>query len=394
VADKILYLFSSNAQPLYSQNVLNFIAAPRGAVHMLRYEETWVHKDLRSDWRADNLEGYRALLHFSFQHDEQYVEPALLPVRWATVIATRTDGAFYFVRVRVDEDVALKAPPAVEGLEPWQAKHPHAVRISEYRNELAYHNVPKPYPSSASRGPSPATWSTPLLDSKLTAPDALRRHAEYLSRVTPLADAQFVRLLSINDATSGDEVPYGGGNPPWVVLKGGRPYRLNFFSFQPHGFSSPSVFEATADSSVVSFVGAAGFEVAGHYDRPEVLIKTAVPQVGNPLTTMLAIRGAAGTMAPRIDVPIQVKADAKASLFGATAAALVLVGLAVAPLLGDGWQPAVAVGAALLGVVMQFTRWQLPGFGSTLQTALKPHSAAVGSGEAPPTPGGAPLGSQ
>ena len=95
---QILYLFSSNQSRLYEQDILDVLAAPSGSLRQFRYFERYVSPTLRAN--ISELEGRVALLHFSLQQEEQYHEPVVIPVRWATVHSAALVGDVYAIHAR------------------------------------------------------------------------------------------------------------------------------------------------------------------------------------------------------------------------------------------------------------------------------------------------------
>jgi hypothetical protein len=379
----VLYLFSSNVQPLYVQNVLNFIASPRGAHHMLRYDETWVACETRDAWSNNQLTGKPALLHFSLQHPEQFIEPAFIPIRAGVVHRSWKEGSVYFVKVEMRDDVALKPPAKGIALEPWEEGHADARQVKAYTRLLDEQEIPHPYPSSAAWSVDHREQAKDLVDFDLSPPDALRRHVRFLASIESFSETRFVRLLALRDVDADSAVRMTKDDPPAYALVGGRTYRAEFFSYEPKGITSPSRFELTADDTVVTFVGYAGFEIASRYDRPEVLVHTATPANGQTLRTVLAVRPSAGVRGPRLDLPISVKAKWRSAVLASVLSALVLGLLAAAAMVQSDARYVLAAGGAAVGIVMQLLGLAVPGLVAPVQSVVKPASPPP----AGPTPG-------
>ena len=68
---KVLYHFSSNLRPRYTQDILNVLAAPSGIVYTSRYVRRVVPDTLASAWE-DGLIGKTVLIHFSLEQPARY----------------------------------------------------------------------------------------------------------------------------------------------------------------------------------------------------------------------------------------------------------------------------------------------------------------------------------
>jgi hypothetical protein len=391
--DKVLYLYSSNVQPLYTQNVLNWLAAPTGSHHTLRYAETWVDDETRQPWQDNAIAGQLAVLHFSLQHREQYFEPVFVPVKLGIVQQAWKIGTFYFVKVKLVADIGPRLPPEVADLPAGRHEHPYAEPLQRYRQALINHGAPHPYSVSAGLGPDFPLGEPDgvLYEAGFDPAEALRRNGEFLSRMEPFAESRFVRLLAFFDAASGERLEMSDDERPIYHLQGGRTYRLEFFSFQPGGLFTPSVFEAVADDQVLTFIGYAGFEVASHYDQPEMLIRAVAPANAATVTTMLSIRPAGGTHGPRFDLPIEVKPGTVEKFHSLLSVGVVGL-LGGATVAGTTLKLVLFIAAVLLAGYLQFqgrpSPWLLNST-SALKPPAPPGSAAGGGAGAGGASGGA-----
>lgn len=383
--DQILYLFSSNLQPLYVRNVLTFLASPRGLRHTLRYDETWVDADTRPLWADNDLVGKEVLLHFSLQHRGQYTPAAFIPVRKARVVQSERDGSIYFVTVAVTDDVALREPPDPGGLPDWRKRHPESVIIEEYGEQLRKIGAPVPYTLSAGflSKPNQLSRLKTVMAMDLDPAIALQRNARYLSGVEALSSASFVRLLQIRDVSSGSVVALkhemNVAKRPVYVLDGGSTYELEFFNYHPQPVTRTSRFTITPSNDAVTAVGWSGFEVASRYDRPTVMFRTAKPVGGGQVEAVLAIRPDAEMGGASLDVPLAVRTRGPrlAAEVAASSAVLLLLGVA-AMSQGDGrWIFGSA--ALVLGAVMQVIGWVVPGISGAVQSAFKGSPPPAGS---------------
>jgi hypothetical protein len=371
LAGQTLYLFSSNVRPLYVQNILNFIAAPVGSHHTLRYERRWVDEPTQRQW-SEKINGQRTLLHFSFQHRDRFFDPEFVPVRTACIHRAWTEGEeFFFVVVEITGEAA----PI------WLGCDKIAESVRAYRSLLTEHGVPHPYEVSAAFGPTiPDDAARKALDLRVEPTEALRRHAEVLSRVDAFSDTRFLRMLRLVDAASGEAVRLSPTEKPLFQLTGGRTYRLELFSCAPVPLTKPARFDATADEEVVGFVGPSGFEVASDYDLHELLLHSSRPTGGDTLETILAIRPADGTGGPRLDLPLAVReawTDTTLTIGGSLA---VLAPIALASI-AHGLVKGILLGVGLAAaVVLQWKGRQIAGLIGPTQAAFKSAN--------PPSPSG------
>src|SRR5258708_2035781 len=85
----MLYLFSSNGQPQYAEDVLNALGAPAGYRATFRYDAKYLNESARNSW--SELRG-DVLIHFVLQQSNEYFTPVLFPVRLGEIIDTRCEG--------------------------------------------------------------------------------------------------------------------------------------------------------------------------------------------------------------------------------------------------------------------------------------------------------------
>ena len=82
---ELLYLFSSNAQPQYAQDILNVLAAPIGHRMTFRYDSKYVDDAARDAWTKQELANEPVVVHFVLQQAHEYFTPVLFPVCTGTV---------------------------------------------------------------------------------------------------------------------------------------------------------------------------------------------------------------------------------------------------------------------------------------------------------------------
>lgn len=140
----LLYLYSSNARPLYEQDILDVLAAPTRMPLQFRYKARCVERDTRTKWA--NLTGQKALINFSLQQEAEFHDPAFIPIRLATVTRAFHLGEIYIIQLTLGEYVSL--------LEPRQGndKAGLAGPVRRYIEFLSQYNVPMPYDASAGLG--------------------------------------------------------------------------------------------------------------------------------------------------------------------------------------------------------------------------------------------------
>src|SRR4051812_9621443 len=103
-SEQLLYLFSSNIRPLYVQDILDVLAAPRGQRHQFRYEEQYVAANIRTG----TFKGATALVLFAIQQEAQYHEPAFIPARKAEIVTVGQRAGIYVIDFVVGDYIALK----------------------------------------------------------------------------------------------------------------------------------------------------------------------------------------------------------------------------------------------------------------------------------------------
>lgn len=383
-AGERLYLFSSNVQPLYVQNALDMIAAPKNSVHLLRYRSKWLPHDTQDRWNADMV-GQSALLHFSLQHPDKLFEPEFVPLRTGVVDNVAQDGDLYRVWVRLTGDAAPRLDPDDTTI---------GERVRAYRAKLAEKAISHPYAVSATLGPDViGDLEGSVLDTVIEPTEALTRHARVLSRVTDMADACFIRFIKVTDTSNNtaSELHCPDEGDPYLRLTGGRTYRLEMFLYEPGVRSRLAQFDAAADEQAIRFVGSPSFEVGAHYDMPSLLFQTVTPSNGKTLGTRLRVRAAAGQQGPRLDIPVQIKASAGETVATLGGSLLVLLLISLGTVVKSDWRLAILGAALFLAAILQWRGYnQAGGLIGPAQTGFK--TAAPVALPAADGPAAAPLG--
>ena len=307
-----LYLFSSNAQPLYARHALNVLAMPAGQRTTFRYSSEWINEAAERDW-GPRLHGQRVLMHFAVQ--QHYSEPALFPLRTGRVVNADRKGPYHFVEVEIGDYVALKWPiPAGEKgqLSEEQLQRP----VAAYRALLDAHEVGRPYPNSAALSEDVLQGACselidvgPAGDPQHRDIECFRQSAEFLQRTESFRSTRFIRFLGLTKQGAADSSAQSklAGDPPCLHATAGRTYEIEIFSFQPLGLTKPEPFVVSADGVAIQVIGRAGFDVASHYDRIKVAIRPQLPANAKSIDTLIVIEPAPQVDGPRIELPIKVR---------------------------------------------------------------------------------------
>src|SRR4051812_47467556 len=107
MANRRLYLYSSNIRPLYEQDILDLLAAPPGAHYQFRYDERYLNKEAKESWL--NLRGTPVLVHYSLQQRARYHDPAFIPVRCGSVVEASRVGRLHVLTFSLANYVSLPA---------------------------------------------------------------------------------------------------------------------------------------------------------------------------------------------------------------------------------------------------------------------------------------------
>jgi len=381
-----LYLFSSNAQPLYVQNVLNMIAAPTNSVHLLRYRGKWLPQDTKDRWTTEMC-GQPVLLHFSLQHRDKLFEPAFVPLRRGRVHDIEQDGDLYRVWVRLTGEAVPRLDDDDKTI---------GERVRAYRTKLDELQLPHPHDVSAALAPDKLGDLTgSVLDTAVEPTDALARHARVLSRVAEMRNARFIRFIKATDTdsrSSQSELHRPDEGEPYLRLTGGRTYKLEVFLYEPGSEARLAQFDAAADEQVVRFVGAPTVQVSAHYDMPSLLFQTVRPTNARSLTTRLHVRPGVGYQGPELDIPVRVKAPAGETVATVGGSLLVLLLISLGTVVTSDVRYALLGAALALAVVLQWRGYnQAGGLLAPAQTGFKPAPTAPATPTTPsvsatPTP--------
>jgi len=324
---QILYLFSSNQSRLYEQDILDVLAAPLGTLRQFRYFERYVSPTLRAN--ISELEGRVALLHFSLQQEEQYHEPVVIPVRWATVHSAALIGDVYAIQLRMDKWCSLRAPRKDDGaptFSDWEKKRDI---VRSYQQCLAEHNIERPYSSSAGIGKDIRDGRTPL---EPTVDDALlfNYSTQYLQSTRSFHSARFYRVRAIRDLTdSGEAAEIAAGDDGTFQLHGGRTYSLQLSHFQPQNPQGIDRIRLEADGKSVLPIGKPHFEIASRYDDVAIEFHAAEPPTSEARDSVVILEPDGQTFAAKVRLRLRVVRPTSKTAISVGGAALVAILLGI-----------------------------------------------------------------
>jgi hypothetical protein len=337
-----LYLFSSNRSPLYSQDILNVLAAPAGVKYLFRYDVGLVESVTARSWEQIDV-GTPVLVLFSLQQQAEYFDAVFIPIRKGEVVKAYTFGSRRFVEFRLGSIVAL--PPV-----PGEAKDREYARgVREFTHYVKEHTE-TPYDKSASLGrPIPGCTSpAPPWNVSDDQNVLFELGGKYLARTDTFRDAQFIRVLTVSERGTVDELkPTSDGV---FELDAGHTYDLALLQSQLAAPADPLPYVLDVDGTILHTIGRPGFDIASRYDRV-VLRITATQAPGlEDRETVLTIEPGEGVHGARVEIPIRVRANRQGVIGTAAAQAAGLLFVAFASIL-TGLPTAVRIVAATIGAL-------------------------------------------
>jgi hypothetical protein len=350
----MLYLFSSNAEPQYAQDILNLLAAPNGYKMTLRYDIKHVSEEASGAW-GQQLKDHDVLIHFVLQQKNRYFTPVLFPVRQGKVVVARREGDLHLVDYIVGNFVSLKDPTVItasvkDGRDTF---YDYPERTSDYRKVLEDHRLPLPYDKYAILDDYNAVTDCDasglvLGDPPSSATEIFRSITKYLVKTETFAEARFAyvsrlyqRGLAKNqqiDATS-----YG------YKLTAGQEYELEFLQAQPELVATTTVMNVVIDGKALQAIGPSEFSIGSRYDLQSIRI-AALPTASVQYTT-IGLRPGDGVQGPVLDIPVEIRPPRakNAAIAAGTAAGLILLGLSSIFTGFSGWAKfGLIAGGALL----------------------------------------------
>jgi len=346
----LLYLFSSNSQPQYAQDILNTIAGPKGYRMTFRYDAKFVDARARTHWDS-RLDGHPVLIHFVLQQAHQYFEPVLFPVCRGQVISVRREGDIHLIHFTVGDVVSLPHPEDLNAY--WK-------RTDAYRQLLQNHDLPLPYVKYAifsdydvvEDGPGALMRSDRPSPNDHSVPEVFRLTTEFLAKTDTFATARFSYVSRLcrrggKDPESIDATSHG------YKLTAGEEYELEFLQAQPGLIRETSTMKVILDGNTLQAIGPSELSIGSPYDVQSIRI-AALPTTG-PKYTTIGLRPAEGVQGPILDIPVETR-PSTVKKFGraiGTAIALVAVGLSsIFTGLGGGAKLALVLGGAVLASVL------------------------------------------
>jgi hypothetical protein len=319
-----VYLFSSDQSPLYAQDILNVLGAPRGHPYRFRYDGKYLDPALKAAW--GKLQDIPVLVVFSLQQRARYQQPAFVPIRSGWVLATHREGNSFFVEFRLGDYASLPFPPLLDGSE-----RPD-LAVQDF-TELLGKSTAVPYDASASiGGPLPSGY----LETKGRESLLFQRTAEYLSHAAAFANASFVRVLGIKPADNRSE-PYVEhyASDPVYYLTAGKTYDLGLFYAQTETPKAPRRFAVSVDESAVRTIGRGNFAIESRYD--EVKLRLAATQDGGvkDRRSVILVEPDEGVPGPTIELEVNVQANRGKTVGVAAMQTVALLGVAMAGVLTD-----------------------------------------------------------
>lgn len=339
-----LWLFSSNARPLYAQDVSNVAGSLEGVIYRFRYRRDWIGNRARTAWENDSLVGTGALVLFSFQHPKQIHPPAFVPIRKARVVASEIVGTFFVVDFEIGEHVAL---PSDSSGRPGHVVSPLGERIQAFsravENRLT-EGCPGGEPNrSAVLGPDPSD----LLDDDAPTNEAWEHTIESLAASGTYPAHVFFRTLRLEEL-GGDDINAKAGR---FDVFAGKTYILHLAQYQPDSFTTRRHLEVVVDDDAVAVQGSKEVTLASGYDSMRVRFQAVYRD--EPKDTTLSVQPGSGEEGTRIDIPLRVhpRRSEKALRFGIGTTALLAAATPGVVNDFDGAARVIALAVVALGAI-------------------------------------------
>jgi hypothetical protein len=311
-------LFSSNIRPLYEQDILDVLAAPRGVPYLFRYDLKHVNDRGRSEFGG--TKNVPVLVHFSLQQETQ--RPVYFPVRRGTIHATRVDSGILLVEFVPGDFVSLPRPPKLGDLD----KDDYAAEPAAYADFLKSLDIETPPLRAASLCADFVGDAAAPLDVVSEQHELFDRTAQYLRHTPSFNDAVFIRFGQITSPHAKVVAPSKEG----FVLNGGTRYDIEIFHRQPYDVVSAQRYEVATDGDLLRVIGDPGFEIASRYDFIRIPLYAIRPTRWETRETLATVQPAAGVHGPSLRLPFRIRPPrARAlTLTAATFVGLSAVGLA------------------------------------------------------------------
>jgi hypothetical protein len=299
----VLYLFSSNAQPQYAQDILNALAAPIGYRMTFRYDSKYVDAAAHAVWNKEHLANEPLVVHFVLQQSHEYFTPVLFPVCTGTVLDAFREGDIHLVEIAVGDVLSLAAPtPDVQN--PQREMHPE--RTAAYRQALEGHALAVPYNKYAIKSDynvlTDANASVVQAPNPQAVPEVFRLTTSYLSRTETFASARFGYVLRLNhgqDPVAIDAISH------CYKLTAGEEYELEFLQAQPGLMTTSTVMNVVLDGTALQPIGPTQLSIGSRYDVQSVRMVAMAMTNGVKYTT-IGLRPGDGVQGPMLDIPVEI----------------------------------------------------------------------------------------
>jgi hypothetical protein len=350
----MLYLFSSNSQPQYAQDILNALAAPTGYRVTFRYDSKYVDTATRDMWTKQQLENEQVVVHFVLQQAHEFFTPVLFPICTGVIIDAFREGDIHLVEFAVGNVLSLAAPkPDPQD----RQREMHPAQTEAYRRTLEGYGLQLPYEKYAVRSDrNVLTENSGCVVQPSSAhpvPEVFRLTTSYLSRTETYASARFGYVLRLNRGQDGVDIdPASHG----YRLTAGEEYELEFLLAQPSLIAASSVMNVVLDGTTLQPIGPMQLSIGSPYDVQSVRMVATSITSGVKYTT-IGLRPGDGVQGPILDIPVEVHPSTGKNLKLGLGTSVPLLFIGFAAVLTDvswGWKVLIvgvgAVSAAYLSV--------------------------------------------
>ena len=300
---ELLYLFSSNAQPQYAQDILNVLAAPTGHRMTFRYDSKYVDNTTQDAWTKQELANEQVVVHFVLQQAHEYFTPVLFPVCTGTVVDAFREGDIYLVEFTVGDVLSLTAPEPDPG-DPHKEMYP--ARTAAYRQALEKYGLPLPYDKYAIRSDrnvlTDNNSGVVRAQSAQAVPEVFRLTTSYLSRTETFASARFGYVLRLNH---GQEILGIDAKSHSYRLTAGEEYELEFLQAQPGQITTSTVMNVVLDGTTLQPIGPTQLSIGSPYDVKSIRMVAMAMTSGVKYTT-IGLRPGDGVQGPVLDIPVEI----------------------------------------------------------------------------------------
>lgn len=296
MTEQLVYLFSSDTSPQYERDILNVLAAPKGARWVFRYSRDVVAPGLLAEWGSAGLDNAPALVCFSLQQRHHYFDPAFIPIRRATITNTHVNGTQHLVEFELGDLVTLR---------PEGESNQLAELVRGFTNWICEHIQKTDIPYNASIGRGSSVFASGLVwDNAAETANIFEQATALLAGTDSFRATRFARFDSI--LQDGKTIWSEFDGKDGIELTAGQTYQLRLVHYQPGSVADRQVFTINVDDDVVEVIGEPKFEVASRYDEIRIVLHTQSLSGATGRNTFLVIEPGAGVDGPRIELPLQI----------------------------------------------------------------------------------------